>query len=63
MIPLAGVATAGLPREAEFAAFARAGYRTVVDLCMPGEPRGYDEAQVVRAAGLDYANSQRGRTK
>ena len=55
MIPLPGVATAGLPREEDFAAFARAGYRTVVDLCMPGEPRGYDEAQVVRAAGLDYA--------
>ncbi len=54
MIALPGVATAGLPREEDFAAFARAGYRTVVDLCMPGEPRGYDEAQVVRAAGLEY---------
>jgi protein tyrosine phosphatase (PTP) superfamily phosphohydrolase (DUF442 family) len=54
MIPLPGVATAGLPRVEDYAAFARAGYRTVVDLCTPGEPRGYDEAQVVRAAGLDY---------
>jgi len=54
MAPLPGVATAGLPRAEDFAAFARAGYRTVVDVCTPGEPRGYDEAAVVRAAGLEY---------
>jgi protein tyrosine phosphatase (PTP) superfamily phosphohydrolase (DUF442 family) len=54
MAPLPGVATSGLPREEDFAALAHAGCRTVIDLCMPGEPRGYDEARVVRAAGLDY---------
>jgi hypothetical protein len=37
--PLPGVATAGQPTEQDFADFAQAGYRTVVDLRMPGEPR------------------------
>ena len=54
--PLPDVATAGQPAERDFAAFARAGYRTVVDLRMPGEPRGFDEPAAARAAGLEYVN-------
>jgi uncharacterized protein (TIGR01244 family) len=54
--PLPGVTTAGQPGPRDFAAFARAGYRTVVDLRMPGEPRGFDEAAAARAAGLEYVN-------
>ena len=54
MIPLPGVATAGMPQAEHYAALARAGYRTVVDLCLPEEPRGYDEPRAVRAAGLEY---------
>ena len=54
--PLPDLATAGQPSERDFAAFAWAGYRTVVDLRMPGEPRGFDEPAVARAAGLEYLN-------
>lgn len=56
MSPLPGVATGGQPGERDLAAFAQAGYRTVVDLRMPGEPRGFDEAAAARAAGLEYVN-------
>ena len=52
--PLPGVATAGQPSAAAWPQLADAGYRTVVDLRTPEEPRGYDEPASVRAAGLDY---------
>lgn len=54
--PLPGVVTAGQPAEAQIAHLARAGYRTILDLRAPGEPRGYDEAATVRAAGMEYVN-------
>jgi protein tyrosine phosphatase (PTP) superfamily phosphohydrolase (DUF442 family) len=54
--PLAGVATAGLPRPDHFARLAAAGYRTVLDLCAPEEARGFDEPAAVAAAGLEYVN-------
>ena len=32
----------------------KSGFRTVVDMRLPDEPRGYDEAAAARAAGLEY---------
>lgn len=52
--PLPGLATAGQPPETAWTQLAEAGYRTVVDLRAPEEPRGHDEPEAVRAAGLDY---------
>ena len=52
--PLPGVATAGQPSAAAWPQLADAGYRTVLDLRAPEEPRGYDEPAAVRAAGLQY---------
>jgi uncharacterized protein (TIGR01244 family) len=52
--PLPGVATGGQPDSARFAGLAAAGFRTVIDLRMPDEPRGYDEPAAARAAGLEY---------
>lgn len=52
--PVEGVATAGQPDATAWAELARAGYRTVVDLRMPEEPRAHDEPTAVREAGLDY---------
>jgi protein tyrosine phosphatase (PTP) superfamily phosphohydrolase (DUF442 family) len=49
-----GIATGGQPPASAWAELARAGYRTVVDLRAPEEPRGYDEAGAVRQAGLAY---------
>jgi protein tyrosine phosphatase (PTP) superfamily phosphohydrolase (DUF442 family) len=54
--PLPGVATGGQPAEEEFRRLAEAGYRTVVDLRAPDEPRGIDEPDVVRRAGMEYVN-------
>jgi uncharacterized protein (TIGR01244 family) len=53
--PLPGVATAGQPDSARIAALAAAGFRTVLDLRLPDEARGYDERATVKAAGLEYA--------
>src|SRR6185437_11015458 len=52
--PVRDIATAGQPGESAWGALAEAGYRTVVDLRAPDEPRGYDEPGAVRAAGLAY---------
>ncbi len=52
--PLPGVATGGQPSAAHLIALARAGYRTVLDLRAPDEPRGFDESAAMRAAGLRY---------
>ena len=52
--PLPGVATAGQPSAAAWPRLAEAGYRTVVDLRAPEEPRGHDEPASVRAAGMAY---------
>lgn|SRR5690348_5718435 len=52
--PLDGVGAAGQPTEASLAELARAGYRTIVDLRAPEEPRGYDEAAAATRAGLRY---------
>lgn len=52
--PLPGVATGGQPSAAAWPQLADAGYRTVVDLRAPIEPRGHEEPASVRAAGLEY---------
>ena len=54
--PLPGLVTAGQPDSAQFEELARAGVKTVIDLRPPEEPRGFDEPQAVRAAGLEYYN-------
>lgn len=52
--PVPGLATSGQPDSARFAALAGAGFRTVVDMRMPAEPRGFDPVAAARAAGLAY---------
>lgn len=52
--PRDDLAAAGQPSAAQLAEIARAGARTVVDLRAAPEPRGYDEAAAVRAAGMEY---------
>ncbi len=52
--PLPGVGTGGQPDSAGLAALGRAGFRAVLDLRMPDEPRGHDEPAIARAAGLSY---------
>lgn len=54
--PLPGVATGGQPDPGDLEALAAAGFRTVVDTRDPREPRGYDEARAVEAAGMEYVN-------
>ncbi|HUO52431.1 MAG TPA: sulfur transferase domain-containing protein, partial [Gemmatimonadaceae bacterium] len=48
------IATAGQLSAAQLAAAAQAGVRTILDLRPPFEPRGYDEAAAVKAAGMAY---------
>ena len=52
--PIEGVGTAGQPGEGAWSELARAGYRTVVDLRAPEEPRGHNEPAAVRKAGMEY---------
>jgi protein tyrosine phosphatase (PTP) superfamily phosphohydrolase (DUF442 family) len=52
--PLADVATAGQPDAAAWEKLARAGFKSVVDLREPSEPRGHDEPGEIARAGLRY---------
>lgn len=52
--PLPGLYTAGQPAARDWAAIKARGVRTVVNLRVPGEIKGRDEAAEVRAAGLRY---------
>jgi protein tyrosine phosphatase (PTP) superfamily phosphohydrolase (DUF442 family) len=52
--PVEGVATAGQPEAAAWGALARAGFKAVVDLREPDEPRGHDEEGEIARAGLAY---------
>jgi uncharacterized protein (TIGR01244 family) len=54
--PLEGVATAGQPDKEHLQSLAEAGYKTVIDLRTTEEDRGFDEEEVVREAGMEYAN-------
>lgn len=52
-----GVVTAGQPEEQHFEQLAEAGFKTVVDIRTPEEPRdGFEESEVVRRAGMEYIN-------
>lgn len=50
------IISAGQIRSSDLAQLAEAGYRTIVDLRAAHEPRGFDEAREVKAAGLQYVN-------
>ena len=54
--PLAGITTAGQPSEAQLAAAAAAGYKTVIDLRTPSENRGMNEKAAVEGLGMSYVN-------
>ncbi|MCU0623140.1 MAG: sulfur transferase domain-containing protein [Gemmatimonadaceae bacterium] len=54
--PLPNVVTGGQPSAADIAALGAAGVKTVLDLRMPHEGRGFDEAHVVEQAGMRYVN-------
>jgi uncharacterized protein (TIGR01244 family) len=53
--PEEGLVFGGQPSEGQLAALAAAGYR-VIDLRMPEENRGYDEAAAAEALGIEYHN-------
>jgi len=46
----------GQPSATELAELARDGAKVVLDLRLPGEARGFDEATAVAAAGMSYRN-------
>ncbi len=54
--PLEGVATAGQPEQEHLEQLAEAEYRTVLDLRTSEEDPGFDEAETVRNAGMEYVN-------
>lgn len=54
--PLPGLYTSGQPAPGDWRVLKARGVRTVVDLRLPGELKGRDEAAEVRAAGLRYVN-------
>jgi protein tyrosine phosphatase (PTP) superfamily phosphohydrolase (DUF442 family) len=55
-LPRPGIVTAGQPAAEDFVRLSGAGCTTVLDLCAPEEPRGFDEPAAVAAAGLTYRN-------
>lgn len=54
--PFEGVVASGQPTAGHLKRLAEAGYRTVLDLRASDENRGFDEATVVREAGMKYVN-------
>lgn len=54
--PLPEVVTGGQPAKAHLEELARRGYRTVLDLRAPEEPRPFDEPAAARRLGLEYLN-------
>lgn len=54
--PEPGVMAAGQPTGEQIQLLAEEGYKMVVDLRMPGEPRGFPEAEAVRENGMTYVN-------
>ncbi|MDH3284363.1 MAG: protein tyrosine phosphatase family protein [Acidobacteriota bacterium] len=53
-VPLPGVLTGGQPTEEQLLQAAQAGYKTIVTLRTPGELSEWDEASVVRSAGMRF---------
>lgn len=54
--PADNVLTAGQPSADQIVRLAAVGCAAVVDLRATGEPRGYDEPNVVAAAGMEYVH-------
>jgi uncharacterized protein (TIGR01244 family) len=55
--PLPGVMAAGQPTGTQIQLMVEeGGYRTVIDLRPPDEPRGFDEREAARQIGLTYIN-------
>jgi uncharacterized protein (TIGR01244 family) len=54
--PEPGVMTAGQPTGEQVQLLAEDGYKTILDLRTPAEPRGFDEAEAARQNGLAYVN-------
>ena len=54
--PIPGWVTGGQPTAAHVAALRAAGCEVIVDNRDPMEPRPFDEAATVRAAGMEYVN-------
>lgn len=54
--PVPEVLTGGQPAEEHFRTFSMSGYRTVLDLRAPDEPRAFDEAEAARRVGMEYVN-------
>ena len=52
--PAPGILFGGQPTAEQLEKLAAAEYKTVIDLRLPNEDRGYDEAAVAKAAGLEY---------
>jgi uncharacterized protein (TIGR01244 family) len=52
--PAPGILFGGQPTAEQLQKLAAAEYRTVIDLRLPTENRGYDEAAAAKAAGLEY---------
>jgi len=52
--PAPGILFGGQPTAEQLEKLAAAEYKTVIDLRLPSEDRGYDEAAAAKAAGLEY---------
>jgi uncharacterized protein (TIGR01244 family) len=52
--PAPGILFGGQPTAEQLEKLAAADYKTVIDLRLPDEDRGYDEPAVAKAAGLEY---------
>jgi uncharacterized protein (TIGR01244 family) len=52
--PAPGILFGGQPTKEQLEKLAAADYKTVIDLRLPAENRGYDEAAAAKAAGLEY---------
>src|SRR5258707_8824598 len=54
--PEPGVLLAGQPTGEQVQLAAEDGYKTIIDLRTPEEPRGFDEVEAARLTGLVYVN-------
>lgn len=54
--PLPGIMAAGQPTGEQIQLIAEEGYRTVIDLRLPDEPRGFNEPEAAKQNGLAYVN-------
>ena len=54
LTPLPGLLSGGQPTQQQLQEAASAGYRTIIDLRMPEEDRGFDEKAIVESLGMTY---------